>query len=70
MAIKCCNGCVPPKRNEYCHAVCPEYKAEKEKHEAERAAINRKKAIEGGLTAQELKRSERVEKTQKHAKWR
>ena len=33
MAIKCCNGCVPPKRNPYCHGSCPEYLAEKAEYD-------------------------------------
>lgn len=36
MAIKCCNGCLPPKRTGDCHATCPDYIIEKAFHEAER----------------------------------
>lgn len=35
MAITCCNGCKPPKRTPTCHASCPEYIAQKAKHDAE-----------------------------------
>lgn len=31
--IKCCNGCVAPKRHPGCHDHCPEYGAEKAEHE-------------------------------------
>lgn len=31
--IKCCFGCVAPKRYPGCHAQCPEYCAEKAEHE-------------------------------------
>lgn len=31
--IKCCFGCVAPKRYPGCHAKCPEYCAEKAEHE-------------------------------------
>ena len=34
MAIKCCNGCVPPKRNPTCHGICPDYIKEKAEHDA------------------------------------
>lgn len=30
MAIKCCKGCVAPKRHESCWGHCPEYIREKE----------------------------------------
>ena len=33
MSIKCCNGCVPPKRNPYCHGSCQEYMAEKAEYD-------------------------------------
>lgn len=36
MAIKCCNGCVPPKRTPTCHSTCPDYIIEKAFDEAER----------------------------------
>lgn len=36
--IKCCHGCVPPKRCPGCHGVCPEYLEEKRIHEEEREA--------------------------------
>lgn len=26
--IKCCHGCVPPKRHEKCHDHCPDYNTE------------------------------------------
>ena len=29
MAIKCCNGCAPPKRHEACWGHCPDFAAEK-----------------------------------------
>ena len=31
--ITSCKGCVAPKRYPGCHAVCPEYLADKERHE-------------------------------------
>lgn len=52
MAIKCCYGCVPPKRNPWCHSTCPEYAEQKEKHDKETAAEREKKRIEYGLNSQ------------------
>ena len=42
MAIKCCKGCVAPKRYPGCHDRCPEYQKEKAEYE-ERKAIEDKK---------------------------
>ena len=39
MAIKCCKGCVPPKRTPTCHSTCEEYLKEKAKWEEEKKAI-------------------------------
>jgi len=36
VAIKCCNGCVPPRRTPTCHSTCPDYIIEKAFSEAER----------------------------------
>ncbi len=68
VAIKCCNGCVPPKRNPWCHGTCPEYADEKAQNDMEKAAANRKKEIECGLIAQTLKGVDRAYKARKHKK--
>ena len=52
MAIRCCNGCVAPKRYPGCHAVCPEYTQQKAKHEAERERINKAKRTQADITGQ------------------
>ena len=52
MPISCCKGCVPPKRNPYCHASCQEYNAEKEAHEKRKAEYSGDAVIKSGLTAQ------------------
>ena len=41
MAIRCCNGCVPPKRYPGCHGHCPEYIEAKAQHDAEREMIGK-----------------------------
>jgi hypothetical protein len=35
-AVKCCNGCVPPKRYPGCGDHCKEYKEEKAKYLADK----------------------------------
>lgn len=49
MAIKCCYGCVPPKRHPACHGHCPEYLAEKAKDDKEKAEEQKRKNISGGI---------------------
>lgn len=40
--ISCpCKGCVPPKRNEYCHSNCEEYLEYSKKVEAEKEEIQK-----------------------------
>lgn len=36
LVIKCCNGCVPPKRQLGCHDWCKEYLEEKAKYEKDK----------------------------------
>ncbi len=45
MAIKCCNGCVPPKRHPGCHGQCPEYLAEKAEYDRLKALYDEKRDI-------------------------
>ena len=46
--IKCCYGCVAPKRHEACHGHCPEYLAEKEQEEQKKAqdSLRRKVSLD------------------------
>ena len=41
--IECCKSCVAPKRHIGCHAVCPEYIAEKTAYEEIRSNAMKKK---------------------------
>lgn len=52
MAIRCCNGCVPPKRTPTCHATCPEYLEQKAKHDADRERINKAKMTQYNIRDQ------------------
>lgn len=52
MPIRCCNGCVPPKRSSTCHGICPDYIREKAEHDAMMAEENKKRSINQGLNDQ------------------
>ena len=54
MAIYSCKGCVAPKRYPGCHAVCPEYLAQKEQHDKDKAVMDQKKYIADGLNSQAM----------------
>ena len=51
MAITCCNGCVPPKRNPYCHTNCPEYLSEKERYEKRRDEYKKQSDITNAINS-------------------
>lgn len=57
--IKCCNGCVAPKRHTACWGDCPEYLAEKAEHELMKEAEYRKRKIRNDIYQQ---RADRVAK--------
>ncbi len=44
-----CNGCVPPKRNIYCHANCKEYKDWKADLDKKNKEIRDKRKLENDL---------------------
>ena len=47
MAIKCCHGCIAPRRHPGCHDHCPEYLKEKAEHDAKAAYdYKRRKTIQ------------------------
>ena len=52
MSIKCCNGCVAPKRHTACWGHCPDYLKEKEEYDQQMEVERRRQAISNGLTAQ------------------
>ena len=63
MTIKCCNGCVAPKRHTACWGHCPEYLAEKAEHEMMKEIEDRKRKIDNDIYQQ---RSDRVSKAIRH----
>lgn len=52
--IKCCKGCVAPKRHPGCHDHCPEYIAEKAEYDAKKAEAYKMKAIRERLDGQQV----------------
>ena len=65
MAIRCCNGCVPPKRYPGCHDHCHEYIEEKKKHDAERERINKARLTQLNIYSQ---RGDSVRKAKRRKK--
>lgn len=49
MAIKCCYGCVAPKRHPGCHGRCPEYLSEKAEYDRQKAAYDEKQRIDNAI---------------------
>ena len=60
--INCCHYCVPPKMHPGCHDHCPEYAAEKAKHEKLKAADAEKRRVKNDIYNQ---RAELVTKAMK-----
>lgn len=59
MGIKCCNGCVPPKRHTACWGHRPDFAAEKAADAEKKAAEDMRRKIYSSIYQQ---RSERVAK--------
>ena len=61
MAIRSCNGCVPPKRTPACKfdGTCDKYAIAKEKHEQEREARMEAKRVNYSIVCQ---KADRVQK--------
>lgn len=62
MAIKCCYGCVAPKRHPGCHGHCPEYLAEKEQDEKEKEQYRKNRDISVSIYQQ---RADKVAKAKR-----
>lgn len=66
MPIKCCLGCVAPKRHTGCHGSCQEYITEKTEYEKRKVEYYGDTAVKNGLTAQ---KAASVLRAQKARKW-
>ena len=62
MAIKCCFGCVAPKRHTACWGTCPEYLEKKAKHEQRKAEFDREQQISSAIY---VNRRNKVEKARR-----
>lgn len=62
MTIKCCHGCVPPKRHEACWGHCPDYLAERKEHEAEKEKDDQRRSVKNGIY---LQRTDKVVKAER-----
>ena len=49
MSIKCCLGCVAPKRYPGCHGVCQEYLKEKADYESRKAEYFKEERLTGNI---------------------
>ena len=59
MAIKCCLGCVAPKRYPGCHDRCREYISEKNEHDRRKAIYDKERNISNAIYQN---RSKKIEK--------
>ena len=52
--MKCCHGCVAPKRHEACWGHCPEYIAERAEYDKRKDVEDRKSAVRNGIYMQKV----------------
>lgn len=52
MAIRCCHGCIAPKRHPGCHGTCPEYLQEKAVHDAKMEEDYKQRKLQHNLYQQ------------------
>ena len=50
--MKCCHGCVPPKRKPGCHDRCPEYIEERAEYDRLKAIEDKKSAVRNAIYMQ------------------
>lgn len=66
-AIKCCKGCVAPKRYPGCHDRCPEYKKDKAEYEARKAIADRAKYTDQEIYSQKSKAVAKATKNRRYS---
>lgn len=52
VGMKCCYGCVPPKRHRACWSTCPDFKEEKEQDAEKKEAERKRRIIDAGIREQ------------------
>jgi hypothetical protein len=62
MVIKCCFGCVAPKRHTACWGHCPDYLAEKEEYKAKKAKDDQRRNVKNSIYTQ---RTDKVVKAER-----
>jgi hypothetical protein len=58
--IKCCKGCVPPKRHTACHDTCPEYQAEGSEDFRKKQIEKQKRALERALDGDRIRAIKKI----------
>jgi hypothetical protein len=67
MQIKCCKGCVPPKRHTACWDHCPEYNKENAENKARKAILDKEKSISLGIYSQKSKAVSKALKNRRYS---
>lgn len=70
MAIRCCIGCVAPKRHEKCHNHCQDYNTEKIMDIVAKAPAEKEKQAAYSVTAQKADGVDRAYKNRRKYKMR
>lgn len=65
MAIKCCFGCVPPKRHRACWDTCPDYIKEKAEEDKKKEADKQRRALDRAIHQQTERRVRKCVKNRK-----
>lgn len=52
MSIRCCYGCVPPRRTHECHGTCKDYIDEKAADEEKKAAEDMRRKVNNSIYQQ------------------
>lgn len=68
MAICCCYGCVAPKRHPGCHGSCPEYLADKAKHDRLKAEYDKANQVSGAIIGDQMKKVYKAMKSMRNKK--
>ena len=60
--MKCCHGCVPPKRHTACWGHCPDYADERAEYDRRKAIVDQKKSVSLGIYYQKADGVNRAKK--------